>query len=116
LPVDFSTAKAEFRSTRFSQSPTLARPAAPPAACVQRHQCIKTDKMWLPWQRPLMDRKIYFRLIIYSRSSTDPENLATIGPVDFEIIGLMGITKKVNKKTKAEHSPRACFQRSGRLN
>jgi len=30
--------------------------------------------------------------------STNPENLATIGPVDFEVIGPTGIVKKINKK------------------
>jgi len=41
----------------------------------------KTYKNWLPWQRPLRDRKTNFRLIIHIRSSTNPENLAKIGPV-----------------------------------
>ena len=32
------------------QSPTLARPAAPLAACVQRFSYVdKTNKYWLPW-------------------------------------------------------------------
>ena len=34
-----------------------------------------------------------FRLIVYSHCSTNPENLAKIGPVDFEIIGLTRIAK-----------------------
>jgi len=38
------------------QSPTLGRPAAPLAACIQRHAYSKTNKMWLPRQRPLRDR------------------------------------------------------------
>jgi len=33
-------------------------------------------------------------LINYSHSSTNPKNLAKIGLVDFEIIGLTGIVKK----------------------
>jgi len=61
----------------------------------------KTNKIWLPRQRLLKDRKTNFRLIIYSRSFTNPEKLVKIGPVDFEIIGLTGIVKI--KKTKAEH-------------
>jgi len=28
--------------------------------------------------------------------TTNPQNLAKIGPVDFEIIGLAGIVKKMN--------------------
>ena len=40
----------------------------------------KANKNWLLWQRPLKDQKTNFRLIIYSYSSTDPENLAKIGP------------------------------------
>jgi len=55
----------------------------------------KTNKSWLPWQRPLMDRKTNFRLIVYSRSSTKPENLAKIGSVDVEITALTGIVKKM---------------------
>ena len=31
----------------------LARPAAPLATCVQRHPGTETNKMWLPWRRPL---------------------------------------------------------------
>ena len=43
-------------------------------------------------------RKTNFRLIIYSHSSINPENLAKVGPVDFEIIGLTGIV--INEKNK----------------
>jgi len=42
-------------------------------------------------------------LIIYSRSFSDPENLAKIGLVDFEIIGLTRIVK--NKKPKQNMQP-----------
>jgi len=49
----------------------------------------KTNQNWLPWQRPLSDRKINF-----SHSSTNPENLAKIDPVDYEIVGLTGIAQK----------------------
>ena len=49
------------------------------------------NKVWLPWQRPLRYKKTNFRLIIYSHSSISRENLAKVGPVDFEIIGLTGI-------------------------
>ena len=44
----------------------------------------KANKNWLPRQRPVRDRKANFRLIIYSDSSTNPENLAKIGPVAVE--------------------------------
>jgi len=81
------------------QSPTLARPAAPLAACVQRISSVdNTDKNWLSWQRPLSDRKTNFRLVIHMHSSISLQNLAKIGPVHFEIIGLTGIVK--NKKQK----------------
>jgi len=45
----------------------------------------------------LRNGKTYFGLIIYSHGSTDPENLADIGPVDFEIIGLTGIVQKYTR-------------------
>jgi len=46
----------------------------------------RASKNWFPWQRPLRDRRANLRLIIYSRSSsTNRENLAKIGSVDFEI-------------------------------
>jgi len=51
-------------------------------------------KKWLPWQRPLRDRKTNFRLIIHSQSSTNPETVVKIRPADFEIIGLTEIVKK----------------------
>jgi len=43
-----------------------------------------------------MNRKTKYGLIIHSRSATKPENLAKIGPVDFETTGVIGIGK--NKK------------------
>jgi len=49
-------------------------------------------------------KKLNFRSIIHSHSSTNPKNLAKIGPVDFEIIGLTVIVKK--QETKAEHIAR----------
>jgi len=39
----------------------------------------------------LSDPENDFRLIIYINSSANHANLAMIGPVDFEIIGLTGI-------------------------
>jgi len=41
----------------------------------------------------MSDRKNNFRLIIYSQTSTNNENLAKIGSVEFEIIGLTKIVK-----------------------
>jgi len=41
----------------------------------------------------LEDRKTNFRLITYSGSPTNPENLAKFGSVDFEITGPTEITK-----------------------
>jgi len=71
----------------------------------------KTSINWLSWQRSLRERNPNARSIVHS--SPDAENLAKIGPVDFEIIGLTGIAKK---ETAAEHTAsRACFQLPGGL-
>jgi len=51
----------------------------------------KTNEIWMPWQRSLMDQKINFRLIIYGHSSTNPEYLAMIGRMH---LGLTNIIKK----------------------
>jgi len=61
--------------------------------------------------------KNYFRLIIYSHSSTKPEHLAKIGPIDFEIIGLTAIVNNKYKITNRSrtYNPRACFQQPGGL-
>jgi len=48
----------------------------------------KTNKNRLSRRRPLKDRKTNFRSIVYSHSSTDPENVANINPVDFVMIVL----------------------------
>jgi len=64
----------------------------------------KSNKNWLPWQRPLGGRKTNCRLIIYSRSSTNSANLAKIGPVDSEIAGLKGIAK-MNKRQDRDRDP-----------
>jgi len=39
-------------------------------------------KNWLPWQRPLINRKVSERLIKLSHTFNNPENLAKIGPLD----------------------------------
>jgi len=41
---------------------------------------------WLPWQRPLNERKKRFKSVI-----CDNENLVKIGPVDPEIICVKGL-------------------------
>jgi len=51
----------------------------------------KTKKNSLPWHHPLKNLKTNFRLIIYSRSSTEAENAAKIDEADVEIIGLTKI-------------------------
>jgi len=39
---------------------TLARPAAPLVACVQRMSSVDNNiKNWLPWQRPSRDQKLF---------------------------------------------------------
>jgi len=65
----------------------------------------KANKNWLPQQRPMTDRKTNFRLTIYSHSSTNPEILAKIGPLPFEINGLTGIVKN---KYKIRNRSRTC--------
>jgi len=58
------------------QWPTLARPAAPLAACVQRQQKL------FAMATSLEGSKNSFQIDhIYSHSSTNPEDLAKIGPV-----------------------------------
>jgi len=60
----------------------------------------KTNKHWLPWQRPLKNKKNNFIFIIYSNSSTNPANLAKIGPANGEIIGLTELVKNEHKNNK----------------
>jgi len=64
----------------------------------------KTDKNWLT---TLQGPKPHFRLIVCSHSSTNPANLATIGPVDVETIGLAQIVKNKykNKQQRQNVSP-----------
>jgi len=71
----------------------------------------------------LRERKTNFRSFIYSHSSTTPENLATIGRVYVEVIGLTEIVKKNKIKNKyetkaEEHKPAfgcCCFASVGGL-
>jgi len=52
-------------------------------------------------------------LIIYSRSFTNPENLAKIDLVDF--FGIVGLTGVITKsKTEAEHIVRRAYSFSSR--
>jgi len=71
------------------QRPTLARPAAPLAAWVWQQQKLVAVATFF-------GSKTDFRLTVYSHSSTNPENLAKIGLVNFEIIGLAGIANISN--------------------
>ena len=95
------------------QSPTIAYPAAPLAACVQRNVCTKTNKISLPWPLASRDRKT----ISDWSSTAKPEHLAKIGPIDFEIIGLTAIVNNKYKITNRSrtYNPRACFQQPGGL-
>jgi len=46
--------------------------------------------------------KTNFKSLIYSHNSTKPVNLANIGPVDVEIIGLTKIVRKRNSSITLE--------------
>ena len=69
---------------------------------------------WLPWQRPLRDRRNNFRSFIHSQRSTSPANFVKLGPVDVEMIGLTGITKMF-LKTTAQHNPSSPVLRAQRV-
>jgi len=51
-------------------------------------------------QRPFRNRETNFCSIIYSVSSTDPENSAKIGPIDFEVC-----QESLKKKQKLNIQP-----------
>jgi len=51
-------------------------------------------------------------LIIYSSSSTNPENLANIGSVGVEIIGLTEIVKNVKQRQNSKPAV-GCFSTAG---
>ena len=61
------------------------------------------NKTRLPRQRPSGDRKTNFRLVIYTRNSTNREDSAKIDPADIETVGRTGIVKK---ETAAERTAR----------
>ena len=85
--------------TRCRASPTLARPTAPLAACVQRISSVD-NRLRLASQFCIfyVIVTVYIKPtklvavegsktdFIYSSGSVNPANLAKIGPVDFEII------------------------------
>jgi len=56
---------------------------------------LRNSVLWISQQKliALGVEKTNFRLTIYSHSSTSPENLEKIGPIDFEINGLTRIVK-----------------------
>ena len=58
----------------------LARPAAPPAACDRNRQKL------VAMATSFGGSKNKFPADIHTHSSINPENLAKIGPADFEII------------------------------
>jgi len=66
-------------------------------------------KNWFPWQCPLSDRKMNERLMKPSHTTTKPENLAVIGPVNSEVTGenLTTEKEKKTKKTAAQHLARS---------
>ena len=72
-------------SADAGKSPTLARRAAPLATGVTNISPVN----------PFRDREINYRLIIYSHSSTQPENLVKLGhdPIDIQIFVLAEIVK-----------------------
>jgi len=91
----------------------LAHPAAPLAACLQRISCTSSRTLtpftefhrnsivWISRQKLVTATSLeglkkitsdWSSTAVYS--STKPENLAKIDPVDFEIIDLTGIAKK----------------------
>jgi len=75
------------------QSPTLAHPAAPLAACVQRHPCT-TTKIGCHGNVPRWIENLFNTS---SRvGSTNPETLTKLGTVDFEMIGLTEVVT-INK-------------------
>ena len=93
-------------SADAGKSPTLARRDAPLATGVTNISPVN----------PLRDREINYRLIIYSHSSTQPENLVKLGhdPVDIQIFVLAEIVKTNEKnETEAEHIARRLLSAAG---
>jgi len=64
------------------------------------------DFNWLPWQRPLSDRKVIYQINKPFQPSTNPEILVKISPLDSEIPVLERrplIIYKIEKKTSAKY-------------
>ena len=87
-----------------AQSPTWPLIVSPPGCTTSHWRGVtkiisvdKNDKNCLPWPRLFGYWKTSFRLIIYSHSSTNPENLAKISLVNFETICLTKIVIKRNR-------------------
>jgi len=59
----------------------------------QTSVCGQNQQTLVAMATSLGDQNTHVRLIIYIHSSTSPENLAKIAPVDVEIIGLTEIIK-----------------------
>jgi len=60
----------------------------------------KANKKLVATAMSLEGSKSSDRSSIYSRNSTKPENLAKMGPVDFEITGLRETVKKIKQTNK----------------
>jgi len=71
----------------------LSKPDVNPPGCATSRLRPAATKICYHGNVPCAIEKL--REIIYSHSSTNPENLAKIGPVNFEthVIGLTGIVK-----------------------
>jgi len=113
VPQTIRIYKLELPNAR--QSPAFSPPSYAMAlvACVQRTSCTSCrtltpsaechrnsilrikPKNWLPRQRPLRDQKTNFSLITHSLISTNLANLAKIGPVNVELIGLTGVVTNI---------------------
>ena len=83
-------------------------------ACVQRSTCTSrrappsseshvNPTLWIVPTKLVVTATSVARALICSRSCANLANLAMIGPLDAEIIGLKEIVK--NKETKTEHKP-----------
>ena len=67
------------------QSPALARPAVPLTTGMTKISSVdKPTKIGCYDNVSRVIKKTHFRVVLYSHSSTNSENLANIGPVGFE--------------------------------
>ena len=79
--------------TSWSTPPSTERHANP----IPWMEADKTNKNWLPRQRPLGDRITNFRSFIYSQCSTNRANVVKICLVHVEITGLTVIVKNKDR-------------------